>query len=80
MKFDAQTLKMIGGGVIIAAAFAIMFPGFIYYVGGLMRVSIFIIVTLTIAFICTFTFTKIRSIKKPSTAAPPVKTDTTSDT
>jgi len=55
---------MIGGGLIIAAAFAIMFPGLLTYAGGLMRVATFITVTLCIGFVFTFSFYKLRSLKK----------------
>jgi len=62
---------MIGGGLIIAAAFAIMFPGLLTYAGGLMRVATFITVTLCIGFVFTFSFYKLRSLKKITAGGTP---------
>jgi hypothetical protein len=39
---DIKTLKMIGGGAIILAAAFVMLPGLESYLGGLMRIGLYI--------------------------------------
>lgn len=81
MQLNKQTLNMVGGGIIIAAAFVVMFPGFLTYFGGLMRVAIFVTVTLLLAFSVSFILKKVRAAKDAVTSSQNTSAaDTRSDT
>jgi hypothetical protein len=80
----AQTLKLIGGGVIVAGACLIMFPDLLGYLGSIGRLLVIVLVAILSAAGVTRAFYKLKNQKsapaanpqQPSTAG----TDTTSDT
>jgi UPF0716 family protein affecting phage T7 exclusion len=84
---NAKTLKMIGGGIIVAGAFAIMFPDMITYFGGIAKLLLMVVVAIFSAAFVTRAFYKLKTVKpaveassQPSVALPTANADTTSDT
>ncbi len=79
---NAKTLKMLGGGIIVAGAFAILFPGLLTYLFGLSKLLLLVVVTIGLASLMTFMLAKLRRARSPrATAAPSAApADTTSDT
>lgn len=65
-----QLVKIIGGGLIIAGAFAIMAPGLMSYVFGLWRLISLILTILSVAFLAVFIYHRL----KPKKDEPPEST------
>lgn len=59
-----QKFKVIGGGLIIACAFAIMMPGFISYLFGLWRIIVLIVTIIIVTVVLVYSYH--RFIKKPA--------------
>ncbi len=82
--FSAQSLKMLGGGIIVAGACLIMFPDLVGYLGSISRLLIIIVVAILSAAIVTRTFYKLKRSKSAPAASSQqtvsAATDTTSDT
>jgi len=64
---NKQLIKIIGGGVIIAGAFAIMAPGLLNYVFGLWRLISLILTILSVAFLLVYIYNRL----KPKRQDPP---------
>jgi UPF0716 family protein affecting phage T7 exclusion len=80
---NAKTLQMLGGGIIVAGAFAIMFPDMITYFGGIAKLLLMVVLAIASAAIVTRTFYKLKTRKAVTEPAPssPVATPTgTTDT
>lgn len=56
-----KQLQFIGGGIIIACAFAIMLPGFLSYAFGLGRVITLILLVIVSSWVVAFSFNKFRA-------------------
>ena len=80
-KLDANTLKFIGGAIIVAGAFAIMLPGFVSYAFGLSRILILVAVTVTLALILGQAYSRIirRNASRQGVSSPAAE-DSTVDT
>lgn len=80
----AQTLKMIGGGVIVAGACLIMFPDMLGYLGSIGRLLAIILIAIVSAAVVVRTFYKLKNSKSAPVAnsqqPAAAGTDTTSDT
>lgn len=50
MKDSKRRLKLIAGGIVVAAAFLIILPGLINYVAGIGRLIVLIVVALGLAY------------------------------
>jgi UPF0716 family protein affecting phage T7 exclusion len=71
-----KVFQFVGGGLIIAAAFAIMLPGFITYVAGLWRFISLIVSILLTAWLLVYIYHKL--VKKDETREeerPPEQTE-----
>ncbi|HEY9732642.1 MAG TPA: hypothetical protein V6C89_12060 [Drouetiella sp.] len=81
---NAQSLKMIGGCIIVAGACLIMFPDLVGYMGSIGKLLIIVLVAILSAALVTRMFYKLKNQKQTSTANPQqpatAGTDTTSDT
>lgn len=60
-----QLLKFIGGGLIIAVAFAIMAPGLTTYLMGLWRLITLIATIIAVAFLAVYVYHKLKTKKPP---------------
>jgi hypothetical protein len=69
MKPDMQMLKMIGGGVIILAAFMIMMPDMLNYLRGLGRVLTYIGLLLGSVLLLSFVYAKMNVRAKSAAGA-----------
>ncbi|MBI2810609.1 MAG: hypothetical protein HYX67_07265 [Candidatus Melainabacteria bacterium] len=85
--FNAQTLKMVGGGVIVGGACLILFPDLITYFGGIAKLLIMILFAILSAAFVVRAFYKLKTPKSASEASsqqpaivPSSSADTTSDT
>jgi len=85
--FNAQTLKMIGGGIIVAGASLILFPDLMTYFGGIAKLLLMVLLAILSAAFVTRAFYKLKSPKSASTTSsqqpsvvPSASADTTSDT
>lgn len=85
--FNSQTLKMIGGGIIVAGACLILFPDLITYFGGIAKLIGMILFAIFSAALVVRAFYKLKSPKAvaATTSQQPAisssaSTDTTSDT
>jgi len=69
MNINKNTLKIVGGGIIVLAAASIMLGPIMAYIAGLGRLISFIITAVLIAFLITFVVKKLSSTgcKNPST-------------
>ncbi len=61
---NPEKWKVIGGGIIVAIAFAIMMPGVLDYVGRIGRVLLLVLIAVSIAFAVVFTRHKVVTAKK----------------
>ncbi len=80
MKPNLQMLKMIGGGLIILAAFMIMMPDMLNYLRGLGRVLTYIGVVLGGVLILTLVYAKINLRAKSATSPDSSPGETTNET
>jgi hypothetical protein len=85
--FNAQTLKMLGGGIIVAGASLILFPDLLTYFGGIAKLLLMVLLAILSAAFVTRAFYKLRSPKPAATtnsqqpvSVPSASADTTSDT
>ncbi|MBS1954912.1 MAG: hypothetical protein JST89_12040 [Cyanobacteria bacterium SZAS-4] len=85
--FNSQTLKMIGGGIIVAGACLILFPDLMTYFGGIAKLIGMILFAIFSAALVVRGFYKLKSPKTigaTTTQQPAIgssaSTDTTSDT
>ncbi|CAN5363183.1 hypothetical protein BH10CYA1_BH10CYA1_33730 [soil metagenome] len=85
--FNVQTLKMIGGGVIVAGACLILFPDLITYFGGIAKLLVMILFAILSAALVVRAFYKLKSPKSATVASsqqpaivPSASADTTADT
>ena len=66
--FNSQTLKMIGGGIIVAVACLILFPDLMTYFGGIAKLLGMILFAIFSAALVVRAFYKLKT-PKPVTAA-----------
>lgn len=66
MKDKQNLFNLIGGGIIIAAAFAIMLPGVITYLFGIGRILLLVTMTLALAIAFAFVYAKLRKRLTPN--------------
>lgn len=60
LAFDARLVKGLVGALIICAAFAIMMPGLLSYLGGLLRIMLIVAITLVTATILARLYVRIK--------------------
>ncbi|MGD9682720.1 MAG: hypothetical protein AB7W16_16140 [Candidatus Obscuribacterales bacterium] len=66
MDGDRKKLfQMIGGGLIVACAFAIMLPGLVSYIFGLWRIISLIVTMVIVAWLIVFIYHKMRPMPRP---------------
>lgn len=85
--FNSQTLKMVGGGIIVAGACLILFPDLLTYFGGIAKLLGMILFAILSAAIVVRAFYKLKAPKsataatsQQSTTASSASADTASDT
>ncbi len=85
--FNSQTLKMVGGGIIVAGACFILFPDLLTYFGGIAKLIGMILFAIFSAAFVVRAFYKLKTPKAVAAATsqqpvigPSASADTTSDT
>ncbi len=64
MNDKTKTWQLVGGGIIIAIAFAIMMPGFMFYAVKIAKVVIMVLIALSMAFVVVYLRREARAKKR----------------
>src|SRR5579885_3052663 len=70
MKDKNKVLQYAGGGLIVAAAFALMLPGWLFYLAGLWRIISLVVTMLVVAWLVVYIYHKLCPPKKNQSRQP----------
>lgn len=68
MKLNSQTLKYIGGGLIVITAASILMPGLWKIIMGIWRIGVWIVTAVILAWLVAYIYSQLVSKKKYETS------------